>query len=327
VGTFDVGSTVAGESSRLNGVDFDGNVVAGWQDGGFRQGAVWVDGIQELIFKGPSDPAQEVSDVSGDGQWVCGRGGSMVFSGFAYRYNTVTDVYESLPNLIAGAGNNMAGSGITDGGKTIVGGTWSYGPASMGNAFIWREGIGTVPFSDYLDEKGVIYPASYNFAFASAISSDGQWIAGWGSNGGPADHSWIVHIPVVQQPLMASIDKVSARHGGTVDFSLNAGSDNAGRDYFVLGSVSGTLPGTPLPGGATLPLNWDLVTEMTIVYANTSMLMNSNGILDGDGKAAAQLNLTGPLPMDMVGLTMNYAFVLYDAMDYASNAVGIKIEL
>ena len=33
--------------------------------------------------------------------------------------------------------------------------------------------------------------------------------------------------------------------GGTVNFYLNAGSANAGRTYIILGSLSGTSPGTP----------------------------------------------------------------------------------
>jgi len=42
---------------------------------------------------------------------------------------------------------------------------------------------------------------------------------------------------------------------GVVHFDLDAGVENAGRTYFLLGSLSGTSPGIPLPGGqATLPL-------------------------------------------------------------------------
>jgi hypothetical protein len=200
IGTFSLGTIVPDRATRANGVDYDGSVVVGWQDGptGFRQGAVWVDGAETLIFKADGvSPALEAFDVSGDGQWVTGFDiGGFFAAGAAYRYNTVTDTSEEIPNLEVGAESRMAGAGITDDGATIVGGTWGVGPATFGKAIIWREGIGTVLMSDYLDEVGVAYPAGYNFAFASAISSDGSWICGWGGPGFGASESWIVNIPM-----------------------------------------------------------------------------------------------------------------------------------
>ncbi|MCD4726763.1 MAG: VCBS repeat-containing protein, partial [Pirellulales bacterium] len=50
--------------------------------------------------------------------------------------------------------------------------------------------------------------------------------------------------------------------GGSVNFSLNAGGGNKNRIYLLAGSVSGTSPGTLLPGGlATIPLNRDWFTD------------------------------------------------------------------
>jgi hypothetical protein len=215
IGTYDVGSTVPDQSSRLSAVDFDGNVVAGWQDGAGRQGAVWVDGVQELIFDNGGNPAQEAFDVSGDGQWVSGFGiGGFFDPGLAYRYNTETDTYDALPNLAVGAERNAAGAGITDDGMTIVGGTWGFGPATFGNAFIWRDGIGTIGIAEYLDEVGIDYPEGFHFAFASAISSDGNWIAGWGDVGGPANiQTWVVYIPepATLAPLLIGLIAVARR--------------------------------------------------------------------------------------------------------------------
>ncbi len=127
-GVTDLGSTVPGRSSRANGVDLDGNVVVGWQDSetGFRQGAVWVDGVQELIVRPNGSGAQEAEAVSNDGQWVTGLSGG--FFGpptDTYRYNTVTNTSEEVPNLAVGAGSAMFGVGITADGATVVGGTVS----------------------------------------------------------------------------------------------------------------------------------------------------------------------------------------------------------
>lgn len=192
VGPIDLGSATVGESARANATNFDGSVVAGWQDGNGRQGAVWVNGVQELISDG-GNPAQEAQDVSGDGTWVTGLGiGGFFDPGFAYRYNTVTNVHESLPNLDVGAESRMAGAAITDDGATVVGGTWGVGPATFGNAIIWREGIGTIRMDDYLDSLGIARPDGFTMSFASAVSSDSNWIAGWGGFGSP---NWVVHIP------------------------------------------------------------------------------------------------------------------------------------
>jgi len=195
-GMVDLGSTVDGRSSRANDTDFDGNVVAGWQDGAGRQGAVWVDGVQELIFDNNGVASQEAFRVSDDGQWVTGIGiGPRNGAGEAYRYNTVTNTYEAIPNLASGAGRFMAGNAITADGSTIAGGTWAQGPAIFGNAFIWREGFGTMSLTDYLDEVGVSYDPNFTFAFVSDISSDGQWITGWGSEGFGNTETFVIHIP------------------------------------------------------------------------------------------------------------------------------------
>ncbi|UYV13369.1 MAG: hypothetical protein NCW75_03570 [Phycisphaera sp.] len=196
VGIIDLGSAAVGDSSRANGVNFDGTVVVGWQDGAGRQGSAWVDGVQELIFTDTGASSQEAFDVSDDGVWVSGMGvGNPVVPGNAYRYNTSTDTYEVLPQLATGAARFMAGAAISGDGTMVGGGTWGFGPATFGNAFIWQEGVGTMRMDDFLDSKGITYPDGYVFAFISAISSDGQWIAGWGNDGSPATtQTWVVNL-------------------------------------------------------------------------------------------------------------------------------------
>ena len=145
--------------------------------------------------------------MSGDGQWVTGLGFGNPSR--AYRYNTITNTTEDLPNLDSGTGQAMSGSGITDDGATIVGGTWGPGPATFGTALIWREGIGTIRFDDYLDEVGVVYPDGFNFALASAISSDGNWIAGWAGPGSGAA-SWVVNIPEPGSAILTLLGLIAA---------------------------------------------------------------------------------------------------------------------
>lgn len=205
IGPIDLGSATVGNSARATAASFDGSVVAGWQDGAVRQASVWVNGVQELIFDNNGSPAQEAFDVSGDGQWVTGIGlGGPFAAAETYRYNTVTDTYETIPNLAVGAESRLAGAGITDDGKTIVGGTWGFGPATFGKAIIWQDGVGTTLLSDYLAAEGITVPGGINLAFASSISSDGQWIAGW-SGPGSSNPGWVVHIPEPSSFVMVII--------------------------------------------------------------------------------------------------------------------------
>jgi hypothetical protein len=128
--------------------------------------------------------------------------------------------------------------------------------------------------------------------------------------------------PAVLKPDAATL---SARHGGTINFSLNAGADHGGRNYVLLATSSGTAPGTPLPGGlATLPLNWDGLTDMVWLNLNTPVFTDFLGVLDVDGLATAQLNAPGQLPLSLVGLVMHFAFASNNPWDFVSNPVSIK---
>jgi hypothetical protein len=123
--------------------------------------------------------------------------------------------------------------------------------------------------------------------------------------------------------LLTGTDTLPSQ-GGSIDYYLDATADNAQRNYLLLGSVSGTDPGTPLPGGqATLPLNWDLFTNITVLYTNTPVFKDFMGTLDQGGKAGAQLNI-GPVP-GFVGTIMYFAYALNQPLDFASNPVKVTI--
>ncbi|MFH1998293.1 MAG: sialidase family protein [Planctomycetota bacterium] len=126
-------------------------------------------------------------------------------------------------------------------------------------------------------------------------------------------------------PLSTDSGEISASSGGMVNFFLNAGASNAGRHYLLLGSASGINPGTALPGGyATLPLNWDALTDLVLAYVNTPLFANFLGALSGSGQSQAQLNAP-PLDPIYVGLLMNYAFCLNNYFDFVSNPVYVEI--
>lgn len=133
-------------------------------------------------------------------------------------------------------------------------------------------------------------------------------------------------INVLESTLSADADTLSAATGGAVNFTLTAGEGYGNRSYFLLGTSSGTNPGTGLPGGwATLPLNWDLVTDLILQLVNTPVFLDFAGTLDGTGQATAQFNTYGPLPSSYIGLELDFAYTFYNPFDMASNSVPVEI--
>ena len=194
----DLGSTVAGQSTRANAANFDATVIGGWQDGNGRQGAIWVEGKQELIFKNNGSPAQEVFDVTEDGRYAVGLDiGPFNGSGNPYRYDVETDEFLQLGPLPGGGERNTAATSITADGRIIGGGFWPFGaPATFGAGFIWEEGVGSMTVTQFFETKGASgWPDGYTFNFVSAISPNGEWFAGWGGPGPFASQSWVVRIP------------------------------------------------------------------------------------------------------------------------------------
>jgi len=120
-------------------------------------------------------------------------------------------------------------------------------------------------------------------------------------------------------PLAASAETLPEA-GGTIDFTMDAGSAYAGRTYLMLASVSGTSPGLPLPGGlVTLPLNLDWLSFLVLDNLNTPLFTNFSGVLDGAGAGTSQLNVP-PLP-GAAGLPMHFAFTTRSPYDFVSNPV------
>jgi hypothetical protein len=112
--------------------------------------------------------------------------------------------------------------------------------------------------------------------------------------------------------------------GGTIVFALDAGPAAAGRDYVLLAGASGSVPGTPLPGGsATIALNRDFVTTKVYNNSNSAVFVDFKGTLDGAGTAAATLNLP-PVP-GAAGMTLHFAYALLGPANAASNPVAVAV--
>lgn len=126
--------------------------------------------------------------------------------------------------------------------------------------------------------------------------------------------------------LTASPKTIKALTGGKVTFTLKAGGTNAGRNYLVVGGVSGTEPGCALPGGlATLPVNLDAFTYNAVFpLLNTVYFTDFMSTLDSGGQGQAYFNAPPFLPPAVVGVEMFYAYCLNGPFDFAS--IPVKIE-
>jgi hypothetical protein len=207
VGPFDLGSTVPGRSSRANGVDFDGNVVVGWQDAttGFRQGAIWVDGVQSILKLGQTATVLgEASDVSSDGTWVTGSGVS-ANGNQAWRWSEATGGINIGPAPTAGwRGASVATN--ADGSRILLFYRPFPGPATFGQGFIWTPEDGMVNLNTWLVNKGVSIPAGVVLALPLDISADGNTIVGIGRNGA----STFAFAVILDEPCPADLDASGA---------------------------------------------------------------------------------------------------------------------
>lgn len=126
--------------------------------------------------------------------------------------------------------------------------------------------------------------------------------------------------------LWSDVHQLSLKKAGTQKLSLDAGSTQATRYYWVFGSASGTTPGVTL-AGAHIPLNPDLYTDFVLATANSTALANFRGKLDAKGQATAAINVPSGLPR-LVDFTLYHAYVVHDAkgvLYLASNPATLRL--
>ena len=80
--------------------------------------------------------------------------------------------------------------------------------------------------------------------------------------------------------------------------------------YILIGSLSGTRPGTPFPP-ITIPLNLDSWLDISLGFANTAIYTNTLGLLDANGKATMSFTMPSGVS-GASGLTLHHSAVLFD---------------
>jgi len=128
--------------------------------------------------------------------------------------------------------------------------------------------------------------------------------------------------------MIALPDSISLSSGGTQTFRLNAGVAHAGEFYLVVGSLSGTSPGTPVPP-FVLPLNPDAYFLLSINSANLPPFSSTFALLDATGLGIASLTIPAGAAPGLAGTTAHHAFVALDAATLApalvSNAAPLSL--
>jgi glycosylphosphatidylinositol phospholipase D len=110
----------------------------------------------------------------------------------------------------------------------------------------------------------------------------------------------------LRRTLRADHRFVSIKNPTPQLFTLDAGADNAGRPFMILGSMSGYFPGITVPRG-TIPLNFDDYTLVTILDPDF-MLVGGSGVLDAQGQASASFVIPPGCWGAFVGVTLRHAY-------------------
>ncbi|MEZ6235862.1 MAG: GC-type dockerin domain-anchored protein [Phycisphaerales bacterium] len=240
-GLVSLGTTVATRSSRANCVNGDGTIVAGWQDSstGFRQGATWTNGVQQLLVDGANAGLGEVMSINSAGDVMCGSGGGSSGGGWVLAPGGVTRV-----GTIPGFTQVSIVTDVSDDG-TIAVGFSSFLTSRAG--FVWTQANGIERIEDYLNARGVPLPVGANLNTPTAISDDGTVIAGF-SFLVPGAGGWRVELGASCQPDL-STGAIAGQPGyGVPNGTLN----NDDFFYFLAEFAAGNVAVCDLTTGAIM---------------------------------------------------------------------------
>jgi hypothetical protein len=127
--------------------------------------------------------------------------------------------------------------------------------------------------------------------------------------------------------LVANPPTISALAANAASLAIRAGVANAAKTYLVLAGVSGSIPGTPLPGGQILPVNLDFFTFIALGSPLACPFGAFLGVLDGGGNATATFG-GGCVPptalASVIGLSFTFAAITLDFV-FVSNPTTVTV--
>jgi len=137
-----------------------------------------------------------------------------------------------------------------------------------------------------------------------------------------AGNGALTPLTITIQAVRPNKTAVSVSNAETCRFLISAGPANAGRSYVMLGTLSGTTPGTALPASSlTIPLKQDRYFEYTQSTPNGVFLQNSAGVLDANGRATVIFRPNARFE----GQTAHHAFYLTGPVNFVSEAQPVLV--
>lgn len=129
---------------------------------------------------------------------------------------------------------------------------------------------------------------------------------------------------VDSQPLTSDFLVLGEMTPGAIRFDLDAGVANATDMYFLVFGTLGTSPGTTLPGGLVLPVNYDeAFTPLGFMMTQYNVFTGFSGKLDAAGRARAGFRWPGML--GSVGMEYSFAGCTAFPFDFVSNPLTVTI--
>jgi uncharacterized Ntn-hydrolase superfamily protein len=120
------------------------------------------------------------------------------------------------------------------------------------------------------------------------------------------------------QALVVGRESFSASEGTRTPLWCDFGAAQAGAPYLVLGSASGTTPGTTV-FGVQVPLVQDTFFGSMWSQPNSSTFQQTQGLLSANGRARAELVAAPGRFTPLVGRTLTFCSVLNTASGAVSN--------
>ena len=184
------------------------------------------------------------------------------------------------------------------------------------------------------DEVGVLIPPSRSAfdAIGAHVATDGDLAALVDVASGGQGGLFLMSASNTTCPTLESFpNKISVSAGGDLTLLLKAPLAEAGRTYFLAGSLSGNDPGFVLRG-ERVPLNPDFYFGFSLRNANSGPFSMTFGSLDAGARANATVTVPVGSSPSLAGLELFHAFVVFEGsiggpISHVSNPTTVLLEL
>ena len=316
-------------------IDGDTIAVGAWTApyGGVQSGAAYVfqrvDGVWGQTAKlGPSDGHAgdgfgESIDLSGTTVLVASEENANQ-KGAAYVYDLGPSGWQETAKVVpsdAIAGDEFGTSVGLDGNLAVISAGKDDDGVDSGSGYVfdllpggWQQAQKLLPSDG---------EPSHYFGNSVVLHAGVAYV---GADGGPG--TAYLFLDPAGVSLWGCPPTLSLASGGTQQLRLGAGADHADEVYLLLGSLSGTVPGTPV-GSVHVPLNVDAYSFFVVAHANQPPYSASLGTLSSSGVALTKLTLAAGTNPSLVGTLLFHAQILFDpltgAPTFASNAAPLTL--